>query len=209
MANNRIYKNLALNDDEKILKIVRQSGLKLLTSSILPAILIILPFFLLYPLFSLGNKGIAIFASLLFLGIIWFSRNWVIWSWKIFIISNQRIIDLDQQGIFKKVVSDISLAKIQDVFYEIKGLKQTLTRIGDIHIILNDGKTKIELSDVAQPQNVQRLILQLKTDTFQEKLENTKLSAQELVELVKKIKAGIGEDKFNQILQEQDKKNLE
>jgi len=202
MAKNSIYKNLILNDDEGVIRIIRQSWLKLAFNLILPVLLIMLPFFFLYPLFSFGNKGILVFSLTLVVGILLLLRNIIIWSWRTFIITNQRIIDIDQQGIFKKTVSDIPLAKIQDVYYQIKGIWQTLTRIGDINVILLDNKTKIEIKNIPKPHKTQQLILQLKADTFKEKLDSTNLSAQELVNLVKKIKAGLGEEKFNEIIKE-------
>lgn len=209
MAKNSIYKNLILNEDESLIKIIRQPWLKLVISLILPVILILLPFFFLYPLFYWGNKGIIIFASLLLIGLVRLIRNIIIWYWQIFIITNQRIVDIDQKGLFQKTVSDISLTKVQDVFYKIKGVWQTLTRLGDVNIILDDKKTRIEIKNIRQPRKIQQLILQLKAETLKDKLEVTQLSAQELINLVKKIKAGIGEDKFKEIVGEEKNQEIE
>lgn len=208
MANNQIYKNLILNDNENLIKTLRQSRLNLLLVLILPSIIIALPFFFLYFLFSNGTVGIVVFTLILLGGLFWLTKNITIWYFKIFIVTDQRIIDVDQIGLFQKTVSNIPLTKIQDVFFQIKGIWQTLTRVGDITIVLIDSKTKIEIENIFQPQKNQQLILELKADTLKEKLESTQLSAQELVDLIKKIKAGIGEKKFNKIL-EKDKNLLE
>ncbi|MFA6254598.1 MAG: PH domain-containing protein [Patescibacteria group bacterium] len=210
MANNKpIYKNLILNEDEIIIKIIRQSILKLTSSLSLPIILIILPFFFLYLLFSWGNFGIAIFSVILLVGILWLTRALIVWYFQTFIITNQRIIDVDQKGMFQKTVSDIPLTKIQDIFYQTQGIWQTLAKTGNISIVLPDSKTKIEIKNVAQPHKLQQLILQLRADTLKEKLDSTKLSAQELVALVKKIKAGIGEEKFNEIIGQTEERRVE
>jgi len=209
MANKAIYKNLVLNENEGIVKTVRQSTLKLITSLPLPIILIIIPFFFLYPLFYLGSKGIALFSAMLVLGILWLIRNVIIWYFQTFIITNQRIIDIDKKGFFQKTVSDIPLSKTNDVFYQIKGIWQTLSRIGNVYIILDDGKTQIEIRNISQPYRIQQLILQLKSDTLKEKLDSTQLSAQELLEMVKKIKAGIGEDRLREILNKTEDQNFE
>lgn len=204
-----IYKNLILSEDEGIVKTVRQSYFKLLASLPLPVILIIIPFFFLYPLFYWGNKGIALFAAMLLTGMIWLIRNIVIWYFQTFIITNQRIIDIDKKGLFQKTVSDIPLAKTSDVFYEIRGIWQTVARIGNVYVVLSDSKTQIEIKNISQPYRIQQLILQLKSDTIKEKLDSTKLSAEELVELVKKIKAGIGEQKLMEILKENPDEKIE
>ncbi|OGY47570.1 MAG: hypothetical protein A3J62_03830 [Candidatus Buchananbacteria bacterium RIFCSPHIGHO2_02_FULL_38_8] len=204
MPNNFIYKNFTLDDNEELLKIVRQTKWTLVGSLIFPVILIVIPFFFLFLLFSQGTIGIILFFVILLSGLIWLARNLAIWYFKALIITNQRIIDIDQQKLFQRIVSDIPLFKIQDVFYRIKGLGQTITRIGDIQIILTDNKTKIEIENIFQPQKIQQLIIQFRLDSIEEKLKNTQLSAQELVNLVKKIKDGIGEERLKKIIDGQE-----
>src|SRR3989344_5119073 len=204
MPNNFIYKNFTLDDNEELLKIVRQTKWTLVGSLIFPVVLIVIPFFFLFLLFSQGTIGIILFFVILLSGLIWLARNLAIWYFKALIITNQRIIDIDQQKLFQRIVSDIPLFRIQDVFYRIKGLGQTITRIGDIQIILTDNKTKIEIENIFQPQKIQQLIIQFRLDSIEEKLKNTQLSAQELVNLVKKIKDGIGEERLKKIIDGQE-----
>lgn len=200
MPKNSIYRSLILNEDEMIIKTIRQTGTMLIISLFLPVVLIILPFFFMFFLFNRGNPGIVIFFITLIIGIFWLIRSIVIWYFKIFIITSQRIIDIDQKGLFQKIVSNVYLTKIQDVYYQTRGIFQTLGKIGNIYIIITDSKTKIEIINISQPYRIQQLILQAKADTLKEKLDSTQLSAQELLNLVKKIKAGIGEEKFNEII---------
>ncbi|HLC89825.1 MAG: hypothetical protein A3J65_00850 [Candidatus Buchananbacteria bacterium RIFCSPHIGHO2_02_FULL_45_11b] len=201
---NLACKNLILNDDEQFIQAVRQSKNQLFFALIPPLILILAPFFFLFPLFARGNLGAAIFFASLLLGLVWALRLFIVWYYRVFIITNQRLIDVDQQGVFTRIVSSEPLIKIQDVFYQIKGVWQTFARCGTVRITIAESKTAIEIRNIPQPQKIQQLILQLKADTLREKFDTTSLSAQELVNLVKKIKAGLGEDKFKQILEESD-----
>ena len=200
MTNNLIYRNLVLNDNEEIIKTVRQSWLKLSSLLVLPIILIIASFLFIYPLFYWGSRGIILFSAMLSVGVLWLTRNYITWYLQTFIITNQRIIDIDQKGIFQKTVSDIPLAKTQDVFYKTKGIGQTLSRSGNVYIVLTDGKTQLEVRNVQRPRQIQQLIVQLKAEDSRKPIDSTRLSAAELGDLIKKIKAGIGEDKFNDIL---------
>lgn len=209
MPKNSVYKNITLNDDENIARLVRQPVLTLVILLIMPVALIVLAFFFMFPLFNWGNMGMAIFFSLIVIGVFWLIRNIVIWNWRTFIITNQRVVDVDQKGLFQKITSDVPLSKIQDVFYQRKGVWQTLTRIGNVNIILDDNKTKIEIRNISQPRKIQQLIIQLKADTLKEKLNSTNLSAQELVAMIKKIKAGIGEEKFKEIIGEEEENRIE
>jgi len=201
MANKKISKDVILNDGELLIRTMRRSWLKLLGAIILPLIIIIADFFFLFRLmFYWANVGLVVFLTILLIGVFWLARCAIVWYYQVFIITSQRIFDIDQKGIFKKTVSSVPLIKIQDVFYEVSGAGQTLTKTGNVSILVADGKTKIEVKNISEPQRIQQLILRLKEDTMQEKLETTELSAKELIELVKKIKAGIGEKKFEEII---------
>ncbi len=206
MTNKFIYKIFTLNPDEDLIKVARQSKWRLVFGLIPPAILIVTPFFFLFPLFYWGTKGIIIFFASLILGIFLLIRNTTLWYFKVFIITSQRIIDVDQKKIFNRIVSDIPLNKVQDVFYQINGLLQTMARVGDIQVIISDNKTRIEVKNIFQPHKIQQLILQLRLDSLEERLKNAQLSAQELVNLVKKIKTGLGEDDFQKIINEKKEK---
>ncbi len=199
MPNNFIYKNIIQNDNERIIQIVRQAKQILISRLIIPVILIGLTFFLLFPFMYFGKQGIAILIVLFVLGLFLLVKIITIWYFKTLVITNQRIIDIDQRGIFSRTVSDITMEKIQDVFYQVKGIRQTLTGAGDVQIILADNKTKIEFKNASAPQKIQQLILQYKLNGLEENIKNTKLSAEELINLVKKIKAGLGEKDFGKI----------
>lgn len=199
---NLIIKDMVLNENEWIIKTIKQSKIVLMINLILPSIIILLPFFFLFILFSWGNKGIALFFGVLLVGIIFLIRTFIIWQFKAFIITNQRIIDIDQKGFFQRVVSNVPLKKIDDIFYKIKGFWQTISRIGSIYVTLIDHKNGLELKNVASPQLVQQMIFQLKEKEIGTNNNKTNLSAKELVEMINKIRNGIGEKKFNELINE-------
>ncbi|MFA6410575.1 MAG: PH domain-containing protein [Candidatus Buchananbacteria bacterium] len=198
MSNKFVYKNLALQPGEKIVKIVRQTNLKLYRQLILPIVVIALAFFFLYPLFFWGKKGIAIFVLALTIGLILGLRNFLIWYLKIFIITNFRIIDIDKQNLLKKTVSEVGLDKITDIFYQAKGVSQTLTRQGNLEIILPDKKTKLEFRNVAFPEQLQSLILQLKADFQSERINLSQLNSEGIMDLLRKIKRKIGREQLEE-----------
>jgi len=204
-----INKNFTLNQNEIVVKVVRQSRLTLAFRLFIPAILILLAFFLIYPLFSLGNRGIGLFLLILIIGILFLVRGLAIWYRKKFIISNQRIIDIDQNGLFKKVVSEIPLAKIQDVSYKIKGLVQSLTRLGDVEIVVRDARFKIAIKNINQPQKIQQLITQLGQNTAKASDSLDQLSNPELTELLKKIKVKLGQAEFNGLIEQINRQNID
>lgn len=195
---------LTLTPGEQLVLVVRQSPLQLIRSAVLPTIIIIAAFFMLFPLFARGTVGITIFAAAVTAGMLWLARAFVVWYYRTLTITTKRIIDVDQQKLFNRTVSEVPLVKIQDVFYRVRGLGQTISRVGNVSLILDDQKTRLEATNISQPQKIQQLILQLRSETLHDRLDTTRLSAQELIELVRKIKAGLGEEQFKKILDEDD-----
>lgn len=54
-------------------------------------------------------------------GLILFFYHWIGWYYSIFIITNQRLQQTSQSGVFGKSVIDLSLSKIQNISYNIPG----------------------------------------------------------------------------------------
>ncbi|NUM25321.1 MAG: PH domain-containing protein [Candidatus Buchananbacteria bacterium] len=195
MTDKIVYQNLILNDDELVVATIRQSMLLLGKKLIIPIIMIIGAFFLLYPLFSWGDQGMVIFFALIVVGIIGLMRLILIWYWQILVITNQRVIDVDRPGLFQKIVSETDLTNVQDVVYKSRGLVQILAKIGTIKIKLAD-QTTIEVQGVSKPRVIQQLILRLKAEFHGLVPSLDNLTTEQLIMLLKNIRNTLGEQQF-------------
>lgn len=101
---------------------------------------------------------IGLLAGLLLSLIIMFPY-WIAWYYSMFIITDERYIQMTQKGLFHRSVSDLSLKHIQSLNYQVAGIEQTLlgfgtivmqTYLGDIviHDVHHPEKTIEELSDI-------------------------------------------------------------
>lgn len=99
------------------------------------------------------------------LSIIVFLPSWINWNFSVFIVTNQRFIQITQKGLFSKSFVDIGLSKIQSTNYEVRGFEQTLlhfgtiliqTYMGDlvIHDIYHPAKTNKKLNEILRTQGV-------------------------------------------------------
>lgn len=93
------------------------------------------------------------------IGVFFFIYNWLDWYLDIFLVTSIRIIDIDQHGLFHRTVGEASLDKVQDVIYEIKGIRQTLFNYGSVIIHTGGPTGDIVFEDVHDPQQVQRLLI--------------------------------------------------
>lgn len=70
----------------------------------------------------------------LILGCILFSYHFILWYFTIYIVTNQRIRQVTQRGLFGKDVIELKLSKIQNISYNISGLSGELFKFGTIII---------------------------------------------------------------------------
>lgn len=197
-----------LKEGEEIIRIIRQYPLTYLPSVLISLFFIIAPFFFIFPLFRLKIWGILIFLAFILFGIFFGIRKLIIWYFHSFMITNKRIVDFDQKGLFDKEISETIYKNIQDVGFRVKGFSQTFFHYGDIKIQTAGTVANLELTKVYEPQKIQELISDLQRKFSQgppEYEEETELSARELVQMVEKIKKGVGKENFDKIIR--DKKN--
>jgi len=106
-----------------------------------------LTFFYLSFLASLGLAGLLFFPS------------WMSWYYSVFIVTNQRFIQITQKGFFHRSVVDMGLNQIQMVNYEISGLQETLLGFGTIMMQTFVGDLVIHY--LHHPQHIQKRILEI------------------------------------------------
>ncbi|HUA13231.1 MAG TPA: PH domain-containing protein [Candidatus Sulfotelmatobacter sp.] len=90
-------------------------------------------------------------------GLIVFFPSWVGWYFSIFIVTDQRFIQITQKGFFHRSVADLSLNQIQSVNYQIHGLQETMLSFGTISMQTYVGDLVIH--DVNHPAKVQKKLL--------------------------------------------------
>jgi signal transduction histidine kinase len=96
------------------------------------------------------------------LGLAIFFPYWIGWHFSVFIVTDQRFIQITQKGLFHRAVADLGLAQIQSVNYEISGLQETLLGFGTIKMQTYVGDLVIR--DVHHPNKVQKRILNILRD---------------------------------------------
>lgn len=121
--------------------------------------IILLATFFLYPLQTFGFIGWVTFICLLILGVLGLVRTLIIWQLSVFVITNQRLIDKDQRGLFEKHVAECPLDKIQDIRYNKKGIVATLFNIGTVLVDSANPKGHIEIVYVPRPDVVKEHIM--------------------------------------------------
>jgi hypothetical protein len=151
---------LLLKDDEEIKAITRQHGLMLVPMLALALLLIVGPFFFLFPLFSSGPAGILMFGVLVLVGMFIAMRKFVMWDGDVLIVTNQRIVNVNQKGMFSRTVSEVKLDDIHDASWSKNGIVHTIFNLGNV--LVQGSSLTLEVKSIPGPKDLHGLINDLR-----------------------------------------------
>ncbi|HUC90324.1 MAG TPA: PH domain-containing protein [Patescibacteria group bacterium] len=92
-------------------------------------------------------------------GAILFLPAWIAWWFSVFIVTNQRLIQITQKGLFHRSVIDMGLSQIQMVNYQVSGLQQTMLGFGTIMMQTFVGDLVIH--EIHHPAAIQKKLLEV------------------------------------------------
>ena len=126
------------------------------------------------------NSGILLWFGI---GIFWILYLVYEWFFDVCVVTDQRIIDIDQQGFFHQKVSEAGLSKVQDVIYEIRGFIQTFFNFGDVTVYTAGNDEGFTFENVHEPQKVHQKLLAI-IEEFSDAQESP-VTTRELFEYLK------------------------
>ena len=103
--------------------------------------------------------------SVMYLFIILYAfANFVDYYLDTWIVTNQRIINIEQKGLFARIISEKDLGKMQDITSEVEGFWATLLDYGDVHIQTAGEQERFVFRQVPFADEVARRISNLVKD---------------------------------------------
>lgn len=80
------------------------------------------------------------------------------------IISNDRLIDVNQKGLFSRMVTEVDLYLIQEITSEQHGLFGHIFNYGDVYIQTAGAMPRVVFMDVKNPHGIRNLLIHLADD---------------------------------------------
>ncbi|HSX30209.1 MAG TPA: PH domain-containing protein [Candidatus Saccharimonadales bacterium] len=145
-------------DDEEVLYVFRKHPIVMrrgLIYSMLALLLGSVPS-LFHPTYATYFIGVA---CGFVLGILLIMPSWITWYFSVFIVTDQRLIQISQKGLFNRSVIDMRLNQIQMVNYEIAGLQETLLGFGTI--VMQTFVGDLVIHDLHHPAKIQKKLLEI------------------------------------------------
>jgi uncharacterized membrane protein YdbT with pleckstrin-like domain len=165
------YKFPGQHEGEEIKLIIRKHKIVLLTYVLHIILMSLLP--VIFYLFVIPQtfsaflespyNNLFILLCVIYYGFIWIIvfTVWVDYYLDIWIITNERLLDVEQKGFFNRVVSELDFKRIQDITSEVHGLLPTMFGFGNIHIQTAAEERKFDLKSIPHPVTVRRKITEL------------------------------------------------
>jgi hypothetical protein len=162
-------------DDEKVLLLLRRHVVTNIPWILISLLLLIVPFF--YPFFPFLNFLPGRYFPIILLGwyLIVFAyifENLLLWFYNIYIVTSERVVDVDFYNILYKEVSDARIEKIQDVSYDQNGFIEAFFNYGDILIQTAGEKEEFTFEKVPEPDKIVSVINLLLDKDHDEHINN-------------------------------------
>lgn len=164
-------------EGEKIIKVVRRHYLvivPIITTLMLIALAPLIFYLLIVSDFVSLDQNIKMiiedffmkwktFGYSLWLLLLWiiFFIEWTDYYLDLWVITDRRIIDVEQKGFFRREVTSFRYEQIQDITVETRGLIETLFKFGTLHIQTAGHNREIIIRDAHYPEEARTLILRL------------------------------------------------
>jgi uncharacterized membrane protein YdbT with pleckstrin-like domain len=168
---------IIFEEGEKVIKIVRRHYLVMIFSFLAFLIIALAPLILYSllssdflsfdPAFKMAVEkaihGWKAFGYSLWLLLLWiaFFMEWTDYYLDLWVITDKRIIDVEQKGFFHREVTSFRFEQIQDITVETKGFIETFLKFGTLHIQTAGHDREIVIRDAHHPEDARSLILQL------------------------------------------------
>lgn len=91
----------------------------------------------------------------------------------VWIVTNKRIINIEQHGLFSRVEAEHRLERVQDISSEVHGFMETIFNFGNIHIQTAGEKQRFVFKQVPQPYYIKKLLSDITAKSKRELQDKT------------------------------------
>jgi len=99
---------------------------------------------------------------------------WIDYYFDVWIITTEKIINIEQKGLFLRHTSELQILKIQDVSTEVKGLIPSILNYGEVHIQSAGTVNRFLFHNVPDPYAIKKIIMDLQKNQHQENFTSIK-----------------------------------
>ncbi|QQS15352.1 MAG: PH domain-containing protein [Candidatus Moraniibacteriota bacterium] len=166
--------------DEEILYVIHRHWFNILVQFIpfvlglIAVLAVFVFFFFIYPdAFAALDRRFFAFVESVLLIFLWIFAFliWIDYYLDVWIITNKRIVNIEQKGLFVRSMSELYLFRVQDTTSEVKGFFPSMLNYGDVFIQSAGEQERFQFHKIPDPYAVKDTIMDMARDTHQEEIE--------------------------------------
>lgn len=163
--------------DEKILLVLRRIWIIFFRHLLFVLFLFVLPFIVYLLVLNFAPevleavffKVLGPFFGLYCLFILLFGLiSWINYYFDVWVITNKRIINVEQISLFERVTSETRLYRIQDITVEVRGFFPSVFHFGNVYVQTAGERPRFAFEQIRHPYRVRKLISDLHRKALRE-----------------------------------------
>jgi membrane protein YdbS with pleckstrin-like domain len=174
LARPKVFSFDSRHNEEEIILVLRRHWFTNLSWIIITIVMLLVPIFLKnVPLLDFLPQNYN-FVFVAFWYLITFAitfEKFISWYFNVFILTEERVIDIDFDNLLYKNISEAKISMIQDVTITQGGVSQTLFNYGSVYIQTASEVPQIEVLKVPNPNLILKIFQQMRGEEEQEALE--------------------------------------
>lgn len=157
-------------ENEEVLRVIHRHWFSILThffiilifAFLLIASLLFLP--LLFPeMLTIKNIPFFLFVENTFFIFLWIFGFllWIDYTFDVWIITNERIVNIEQKGLFIRHISELNFSRVQDVTATVEGLIPSILNYGDVLVQTAGEEKRFIFRQVGNPYQIKDVVMSL------------------------------------------------
>jgi len=98
-----------------------------------------------------------------------FFIDWLDYYLDVWIVTDRRIVNIEQRRLFNRQVSEQRIFRVQDVTSESVGLIPTIFKFGNVYVQTAGARERFMFKQVPQPEKVKQIIIDIHDELYPQK----------------------------------------
>lgn len=163
-------------ENEKVIFFARKHPLSFAGMALIALLMLLLPIagIFIYGISKIPSTGfaaqiiIAIIGAYILFALGFFLVAWISFYYDVIIVTNHRVIEINQEALFFRKISEANLADVEDVNAEIKGILPTFFHYGTVFIQTAGTAENFEFQFLPKPYKIAKLVSDLHQQSIEE-----------------------------------------
>jgi len=103
---------------------------------------------------------------------------WIDYYFDVWIVTNERIVNIEQKGLFVRQTSELNFPRVQDVTSTVEGFIPTILNFGDVYVQTAGEKERFTFRQVPDPLHIKDVVMRLTKSALESDIRQAATSLQ-------------------------------